>query len=207
MNTSITMPMFVNLIKEYIKTPINTIVEVGSLNGDDAAFLRSHFEGSVAYAIEGLEENFNTYILSRPDVIGIYEIICDVDRVVTYHIKNVNGIHGIFDRGQDYGTKKLETKCISMQTLCKKYSIPPIDVMKIDVEGATFEVLNGMGPLLDHVKIMHIETESFAFFQGQQLHGVVSGFLESRGFRQVCITSADIDSQQQHDSVWIRKES
>ena len=78
-----------------------------------------------------------------------------------------------------------------------------MDFIKIDVEGATFEILESMGPLLESVKIMHIETESYEFFKGQKLHNTVSDYLTERGFTMVDKTDALIAGHHQHDSVWL----
>lgn len=61
-----------------------------------------------------------------------------------------------------------------------------------------------MGSILNTIKIMHIETESYPFFKGQRLHDEVINFLTENGFTLIDITSVEIvDTNQQHDSVWI----
>lgn len=90
-----------------------------------------------------------------------------------------------------------------MKTLCKDYNLEFIDVIKIDVEGATYEVLKGMGDLLSTIKIMHIETETIQYFQGQKLHQEVIELLEENNFSMIDSTSCSIGSGAQCDSVWI----
>lgn len=76
--------------------------------------------------------------------------------------------------------------------------------LKLDVEGATFEVLEGMADLLSTIKIMHIETESYPFFEGQKLHNEVEKFLNLNGFSVVELTSFPIyKGKLQYDSIWI----
>ena len=82
-------------------------------------------------------------------------------------------------------------------------NLPGLDYMKIDVEGATYEILNSMGNMLKTIKIMHIETESYPFFKNQKLHDVVDNFLTEKGFTMVDISYANISDGYQHDSVWV----
>ena len=79
----------------------------------------------------------------------------------------------------------------------------PLEIIKIDAEGCTLEVLRGMGSLLDTVSVMHLETESREYFKGQHLHGDVVDFIEHRGFRLIKMTH-NMGLNTQHDSVWIK---
>jgi hypothetical protein len=66
--TSITMNDYIKLIKKYIDTStISTIVDAGSMDGSDALLLKQAFSNSVAYAIEGLPNNYNNYIKDNRD--------------------------------------------------------------------------------------------------------------------------------------------
>ena len=79
-------------------------------------------------------------------------------------------------------------------------------MMKINVEGATYQVLVGMGDILDDIKIIHIEAETYAYFQGQKLINDVFTFLQNKSFESVEITYCNIDSNgKQSDFVWINK--
>ena len=90
-----------------------------------------------------------------------------------------------------------------MKTICKNYKIDSMDLIKIDVEGATYEILESMSDFIKTIKIMHIETESYEFFKGQKLHNVVSDFLLSLGFTMIDKTDVLISGGYQHDSVWL----
>ena len=47
---------------------VRTIVDAGSLDGNDAEILQSAFPSSKSYAIEGLPDNFNKYIKNRNSI-------------------------------------------------------------------------------------------------------------------------------------------
>ncbi len=195
---------FINLSNKYIKIEeIKNIMEIGSLNGVDSLFFKSKYPESNVFCIEGLPDNYDTYLKDLTTITPINIVVADYDGVITYHKKDINGIHGILDRGQQYGTKTLQLQCNTMKTICDNYKIKSLDLVKIDVEGATFEILNSMGDMLKTIKIMHIETESYPFFTNQKLHDEVYDFLINNGFTMVDFTKAPISKGYQHDSVWV----
>ncbi len=204
MRLEINMTEFVEITKKFFnEKDIKNIIEIGSLNGNDALFFKTCFPESNVYCIEGLPDNYNTYLKNLTNITPINIVIADYDGEITYHKKNVNGIHGILNRGDEYGTETITLECKTIKTLCNDYNIQSIDFVKIDVEGATYEILNGMSEMLDTIKIMHIETESYPFFKGQKLHDEVADYLTNKDFTMVDMTSVNINNGQQYDSVWV----
>lgn len=202
--TTISMKRFADIAQSHVQRPIKVIVEIGSLNGNDARYLQKRFPDAAVYAIEGLRENYNQFMKGREDGLHyINAVVADRDGQTPYHIKNVNGIHGIFDRGKKYGTRVRQEDCYTMSSLREVYEIPNIDMMKIDVEGATLEVLEGMEADLEKVSIMHLETESVQYFQGQRLHPEVAGWLQERGWKLLEKKALRIMDGVQYDTVWI----
>lgn len=205
MRLEINMSEFMGLVKKYFSDgDIVNIMEIGSLDGHDALFFKYTFPNSNVFCIEGLPDNYEKYLKLLTTITPINIVIADYDGEVEYHKKNINGLHGILNRGDEYGTEVLKLKCKTIKTLCSEYNIKSIDVVKIDVEGATYEILNSMGDMLDAIKIMHIETESYPFFIGQKLHDEVATFLLDKDFTMIDISSVNIIGHScQHDSVWL----
>jgi FkbM family methyltransferase len=200
----ITMYDFVQNIKEHLNCEIKTIFEIGSLNGADALYLKEQFPNAEVYAIEGLESNYDLYLKDLKSINAHNTIISNYDGTTKWHVKDTNGIHSIFDRGQEYGTTVLEKKCQTLNTFCKNLGISSIDIMKIDVEGATLEVLEGCFDLLNTVKIMHVEAESEPFFKGQRSYLELHPFLLKNNFRLLKKTAAPITgSSYQYDCLYI----
>jgi FkbM family methyltransferase len=202
-NDDINMKEYVSIVREYFKDEdINMIVEVGSLNAQDALFFKDSFLHAHVVAIEGLKENYDKYMKDLQTIECVNGVATDYNGTTTFHVKTVNGIHSIFDRGAAYGTETREVDCFRLDSMF----LAPIDMMKIDVEGATYEVLEGMGDLLGQTKIMHIETESIQFFKGQKLHGAVAELLTNAGFSMVRQSQVRISGGYQYDSVWVNNE-
>ena len=134
----------------------------------------------------------------------------NVGTEIIFHEKNglESGIHGIYNRGDKYGVKRHEYECVKFSTFCNSNKINTIDIMKIDIEGATYDILYDMSTnnILKGVKLLHIETESFPYFEGQKLDKDCCDILENNNFK--CIMKSGYNPTkdgEQFDSVWINK--
>ncbi len=58
----------------------------------------------------------------------------------------------------------------------------PIDVLKVDVQGAELDVLRGAERSLQSVRLVELEVEFQSLYEGQPLFGEVDEFLRRRGF-------------------------
>ena len=56
------------------------------------------------------------------------------------------------------------------------------DVIKIDIEGYTYQALVGLGDIIWHTKIFHLETETRNLFDGHKNNLDVASYMQSKGF-------------------------
>ena len=174
------------------------------MDGGDALYFKNKYNNACVYAIEGLPDNYSNYLMKLDNIISINAVIASYDGNITYYKKSINGIHGIYDRGEEYGTTTLNLPCYKLSTIMKNYKIKNIDILKIDVEGATLDLLKSLEDNLNDIKIMHIETETYSFFKGQTLHDEVCIFLQNHNFELIDIIFTEITPNNfQSDSVWI----
>lgn len=207
MKNEIPMIEFANAIKSVFKhDDIFNFIEIGCLDAKDSIFIKSQFRNCKPYAIEGLQDNYEKYLKKLPYIQTFNIIINEYDGVTNFHQKDINGLHSIFNRGYEYGENILVNKpCKTLKTFAIENNILFLDVLKIDVEGATFEVLKGAQEMLDTIKIMHIETEDADLFKGQKLHDKVVQFIENK-FKMIDISKVVIQTDRhQYDSIWINK--
>lgn len=206
MKNQLDMPYFISVVKEIFKEPeITFIMEIGALDGKDSLLFKEAFNKANIFCIEGLKENYDKYLVELTTINPINIVVTNYDGFIDYHKKDVNGIHGIFNRGDKYGTDIVKgVPCKTIKTICTDNNITSLDMVKIDVEGATYEILEGMGDMLKTIKIMHIETENYPFFKGQKLHDEVVKLLIDNGFTMVDLSGVIIEhGGMQHDSIWV----
>ncbi len=201
----ITMPEFIDIVRNHTDK-VDIIFEVGALDAKDSLLFKQSFPDANVYAFEGLPENYEMYMKDLENIYTFNKVVFNYDGKTIFHKKEINGIHGVFDRGSAYGTETLSVKCYRLDSICRDLNVDHIDMIKIDVEGATYEVLDGMGDILNTVKIMHIETEDHEGFKGQKFDNYVTQFLLDKGFKILkkfpCVENNK--GEFQFDSVWIK---
>ena len=79
-----------------------------------------------------------------------------------------------------------------------------IDVMKIDAEGYTYEILEGLGDHLSSVLVLHLETEVKGIVTNKTNREVFA-YMRDRGF--LCFDLANEWGEDIEDQVWLNAEA
>lgn len=190
---------------------INNIFEIGANYAQDAEFIRH-------------------YISLRPKDVYVFEphpqIISEVRNyyqfnAFDYAISNKNGFavfHAIdLTKNKNSGISSLlkhnivekenyfdvRVELLRMDKFIELYKIDAIDFVKLDVEGFTYQVLEGFGESLSKVKCIQLEAEHVEVFDGERLFDEVNSLLCKNNFKMVYFEMLD---GKQSDSLWIQKE-
>jgi len=77
-----------------------------------------------------------------------------------------------------------------------------IDFCKIDVEGASYEVLQGFGNAIEDIKLIQIEAEQKVIWNDQKTFKEVYVLLREKGFEKIWEVALGTT---QLDSIWVRR--
>lgn len=210
-NIYITIPDWVNIIKRLKTFDVETIMEIGSMDGKDAYELSLVFEPKYVYVIEA-HPLFAEQIVEKYPVFTVSNIAASnydgefIFNSVTPDSVNL-GMSSLLDREDGYPSydiiyEPIMINCMRMDTYCYLSEINSIDLLKIDVEGFSYEVLDGFGDALDIVKCIHVECEHESVWKGQKLYPDVENLLIKKGFIPVSMRIGFPQS----DSVWVRRD-
>ena len=83
-------------------------------------------------------------------------------------------------RHEPHGTATIATT--TLDAWAEANPDAPVDVLKVDVQGAELDVLRGGERLLRSVRALELEVEFQTLYEGQPLFGDVDAFLRERGF-------------------------
>ncbi|WP_421762843.1 FkbM family methyltransferase [Ekhidna sp.] len=198
--------------RKYSDIDVNVIFEIGANHGQDAKKIQTFYriEPSNIYLFEPhpilskeLKEN---YPLSQ-----IFPIaLSDKSGHANFNITKVGGRNdGVSTLGErllvkgDENYQQLEVEVSTLDKVMEELShVSSIDLIKIDVEGFTYEVLKGgENTFRNKVGCIQVESETVEVFKGQQLYPAISKLLISYGFvemyKEQFVT--------QNDTVWIHK--
>jgi FkbM family methyltransferase len=174
------------LLKQYL-TP-TSVIEIGSRDGHDAHDICQFFN---------IPAENCTIIEAHPE---LYKTICQTYPQYTTHnyaASNTNGTvefrAGVVGHEANVGVSSLMIHKTyhhyheKVEVPMKRMDSEPInfDLLKLDVEGHAYEVLEGFGDQLNNLKAIAVETEEIELWEGQKIHDQVQEFLESKGFKLV----------------------
>ena len=171
-------------------TPV-TFLEIGSRDGFDTKQIADYWNLNPknCYIIEAHPDmyreiceaypQFNTYHLAASNVNG--PVIFNA--VTTDHSYNSIGTSSILDcTAYTLTTNKVQVNGITMFDFLNAVYLHAPDLVKIDVEGFTLQVLQGFGNKLKDVKALQVETEKTAMWKDQAIHDTVVAYMEEQGF-------------------------
>ena len=114
-------------------------------------------------------------------------------------------VPGMTEERFNFNNRQRWTKvlAVSGETLLQLINRWEIDLIKIDVEGLTYEVLKSFGNGLRHLKLLHIEIEKVQIWENQHLYDEIKAHLEFYGFKELYYLPAYFNGNQ-GDNVWVR---
>lgn len=200
----ISMREFIDLADEHLTANPTIIMDLGCNSAKDSLYLAEMYPGAITYAIEGSPANWQNYKLA--ELIKVRTRLCAIGnytgKTIYYHINDDGGRSGIYSSHLE--EQRFDVRIYTLANFCHAEGIKGIDILKIDVEGATLDVLEGAGYILETIKIMHIETEEQEYFPGQRLASEVREFLTKNGFDCILKRQCYHDVKQ-FDEVWLNR--
>lgn len=195
------------------------IFDVGTRDGDDANYLFNNLNvyGANVYAIDANPEMCKNTKINYPYMTVIYTAISNYHgttkfQKVEHERKDYVGCSSI------YANKLIEQEDIRdhvvdievpvttmldlLISLDKHNTI--IDLIKVDIEGYTYQFLEGLGNRLNNVKCLHLETEQDSTHPNHKNSKQIKEYMERSGFYL-----ADVSYEwgwHIEDQIWVNKE-
>lgn len=189
------------------KTLKPVVWEVGSRDGHDAVELASRIYGgsqdwfwanATIVCLEPNPDQLEVIHSNYPEVETVEYAASNKDGKADFIVyEGDEGAVGSSSLNLKWKDGDLEGHIIQVKTarLDKLIGDQLIDIMKIDVEGHSLEVLEGIGSKLNQIKVIHVETETWTGSDKK-----VRNFMKKRGWILV-------DQHEQYggmpDQVWV----
>ena len=184
---------------------ILTILELGSRDAEVALALKRAFPQAQVFAFEcnppavelcrrniAAAEVDGVTLVPRAvsdcnGTVDFYAI--DPTRTITPHADGNIGASSLFQASPDYPHEQYFQNRISVvATTLAQWSqetgVTDIDLIWMDLQGAELRALQGMGDLLQTVKILYTEVEFKELYVGQPLFRDIDQFLRKQGFER-----------------------
>jgi FkbM family methyltransferase len=192
------MDRFGDWIEEVCGSRPAVYLDVGAGDGFDCEVIAERFPSLRAIAIDPVEE----FVCS--DRVETYRaVIGQPASQRPFYVKAIPGIHGIYSRPVVDTVEVLTLPVVTLDAFVGLLGITRVDAMKIDVEGAAWDVLQGAHHVLQTVRAVHIETEWLELFTGQRVEADVFPLLTAAGLE--CVWTHRVEDLGQGDTIWVRK--
>ena len=176
------------------------VLDIGAHIGVVSIFTATLAKNVRVYGFEPLKENIELFQENialnnlQNRVIPVPLAVCGVKgQRKLYLSKNAKGANTFFpERLKTFshfgagGFKEVE--CVTLEDIFKRYHIEKCDFLKMDVEGAEYEILYATPPeYMQKIKCMSIETHTLKEAERQREHNeeMLKTFLGGNGFRFV----------------------
>ena len=202
----------VDAYRKYFGDTANTIFDIGTRDGDDAEYFREKLNGKEIYAFDAnplaVEEtkkrypNFNVV----ESAVGDFNGQVSFTQVVSSNIDEAGcSSMETVQKFQNVEYNKIMTPMTRFDSFLEKEEKAGmiIDIIKIDVEGFSWEVLMGMGDALYNAKMLHIETETFDRHPGHKNHMDIATYMNKNNF--ICVHRSYEWGPLVEDQVWINQ--
>jgi FkbM family methyltransferase len=202
--------MIETCIKDILRFTPTNFVEIGSRDGHDTNTLSKSLKinPSNCYILEAHPNCYEYIQQTYPQYNILHCAVTDKTGPINFNAGTV-GIEdniGCSSLLEDVSNKFCSNKVIvdgwRFDNICQHIGLNEIDIIKIDVEGHTYEVLNGFGNIINRTKILQLELEHKENWTNQKLYSDVSLFLKQSNFEQLYYIK---HSHDQSDSLWINK--
>jgi len=202
--------------RKYFGSKAPLIIDIGTRDGDDAYYLYKELQGTKVVAVDA---NPKCYELTKNKYPWMHTYQCaitDKDGEITFNqVINDNveilGTSSIFSKDTSIDppaayfvgkTQEITVSTSRLDTLLVKVGESGVvDVVKIDTEGYSWQVLQGFGERLKDVKVFHIETESIQLHPDHVTGDKVAEFMRSHGF--VLVDTSHEWGAKMEDQIWV----
>jgi FkbM family methyltransferase len=190
---------------------IEIIFEIGANHGQDGKALQEYYriQDENLYLFEPhpvlFEELKSKYPQNKIMGVALSDYVGDA----VFNISEVDGSNdGVSTLGKRIlltGNEGMEKTVIEVSTLdeeMKRTNIQKIDLIKLDVEGFSYDVIKGGEKTFrEKVVALQVESEVVEVFRGQKLYQEVSVLLASYGF----VETYKEQYVTQNDTVWVHE--
>lgn len=179
-------------LREVLNFTPQNFIEIGSRDGHDTKTVQEMFKllPSNCYIFEAHPELANQIEKRYPEFIVNNCAISNLTQPITFNAADLElesnpGMSSVLDMVDDgFKSKKVEIDGWRVDDILQQLCIDNVDLVKIDVEGFSLEVLEGFGSMLCS-------------------YDDVSNFLIKNGFTQLLFARIAHD---QSDSLWVKNE-
>lgn len=205
----IAIQKFIEISKRLLKDEeVNFVLDLGSRDGVEALGISYAYPDAKVYCFECNPHTLgechgNT--LGNLNIEVVEKAVLDFTGRTKFNVVGPDnsdynpGASSVFEFGdekesQNYVTTEMEVECVRLDEWLKDNSVPKVDLVWMDLQGAELLAMEGMGDYLNDVKLVQTEVELREYYKNQPLMEDVEKWFRDRGFTKVFVRPHSPDS-------------
>lgn len=189
------------------------VIDIGTRDGDDAFAIKNELQSTHVYAIDARSEaanqtkikypEFNVFNTAISDFVGVTKFCSilseDKDYAGSSSISNYK-----FNR-KEYEHEVIQVPVTTMDDFIEDNNLAFkfLDFVKVDIEGYTWQFLQGFQNHMNNVKLFHLETEKQPTHIDHRNSSFIKNFMYEKNFILVG-TQYEWDKTIE-DQIWVNK--
>ena len=135
------------------------VIDLGGHKGEFSSIINARYQCK-CHVIEAMPELYQS-IKQTSDIHTYHYAASDSDGMMSFHLSSNPESNSLIRKTEEHA-QTIEVPTISLPSFLKKYGIPRIDALKMDIEGAEIAVFKGMpDELLISIKQITVEFHDF----------------------------------------------
>lgn len=208
-------PLVMNY-RKFFGSTAELIFDIGTRDGDDALYLKESLNSTEVHVVDANENCYNATVKKHPYFAAHFTAMSNYNGVTSFQKVDSDdvtqvGCSSIYARKvaelEEFRGKveMVEVPVVTMKQLLANIgrSDSIIDLVKVDIEGYTWEFLEGLGTKIKDVKILHLETEREATHPAHKNSDEIAFYMMNNNFYL-----ADLSYEWGwgiQDQVWVNK--
>ena len=168
---------------------IDTVLDIGAHKGKWTQKFKENFPNVKALMIEANTDHIEDLIKTGP---YISALVGKNNEEVDYYVcddKENNQGNGIYKENTNVPFKSTKRKIVTLDSLLPGQRF---DLIKMDVQGAELDIIQGSPGVINNAKYLWLELQSHNYNIGAPLAGKVIGYLHQIGFEIMTIDEISI---------------
>lgn len=192
-------------LKELCDGHATIVFDIGAHHGNYARLLTNHLIVDKCYCFEPFPESYTTlqrnlqgnkfltFPLAISDVRGTADFYAnqfeETNSLLAASVTN-SQIDQLLDLRE-----KIKVEVDTVDSFCEQHQVREIDVLKIDTQGNTFQVLKGAETMIRNgrIGIIQCEVEFLEIYKEEKLYHHIAAFLDDCGYKLFSIYNLHFD--------------
>lgn len=170
-----------------------TVIDVGANKGQFSTLARFLWPQAAIYAFEPLPEPSRRYRAAVGRRATLFNVaLGDIETTTDIHIASREDSSSLLPLGarqkQLFAMEELTTLKVPVRRLdnvLADVAVAAPALLKIDVQGFEYEVLRGLGSLVDAIRWVYVEASFVELYEGQKLYPELVGLMSEIGYHEI----------------------